>query len=80
MDVITAVKTSWRMVSHGRAWKVFLTGLLAIPIVIAGLICLGVGVIISIMWITTAIASLYHAADSADNASRAAAAPVTGAP
>lgn len=69
MDVITAVKTSWRMVSHGRAWKVFLMGLLAIPIVIAGLICLGAGVIISIMWITNAFASLYHAADTADRAS-----------
>ncbi len=68
MDVISAVKTSWRMTSHGIAWKVFLIGLLAIPVVIAGLICLGVGVIISIMWITTAFASLYHAVDSADRA------------
>jgi uncharacterized membrane protein len=67
MDVITAVKTSWRMVSHGRAWKVFLIGLLAIPIVIAGLIVIGVGVIISIMWISMALASLYRAVDTAEN-------------
>ena len=60
MGVIEAVKESWRM-TGGHAWKVFLIGLLAIPICIAGLICFGVGVIISIMWITLAFASLYHA-------------------
>jgi uncharacterized membrane protein len=63
MDVIEAVKTSWRM-TNGHAWRVFLIGLLAIPIIIAGLICLGVGVIISFMWISAAFASLYHAVDS----------------
>jgi membrane-anchored glycerophosphoryl diester phosphodiesterase (GDPDase) len=56
-----AFRESWRMASQGRAWKVFLLGLLAIPIVIAGLIVIGVGVIISIMWISAALASLYHA-------------------
>ena len=60
MAVIEAIKESWRM-TGGHAWKVFLIGLLAIPIGIAGLICFGVGVIISIMWITLAFASLYHA-------------------
>jgi uncharacterized membrane protein len=59
MDVIEAVKTSWRM-TNGHAWKVFLIGLLGIPIAIAGLICFGVGVIIAGMWINLAIASLYH--------------------
>jgi uncharacterized membrane protein len=60
MEVIEAIKASWRM-TNGHAWKVFLIGLLAIPIFIAGIICFGVGVIISIMWITMAFASLYHA-------------------
>jgi uncharacterized membrane protein len=59
MQVIDAVKESWHM-TKGHGWKVFLIGLLGIPIVIAGLICLVVGVIISIMWISLAIASLYH--------------------
>lgn len=36
-------------------------GLLAIPISIAGLICLVVGIIPATMWITAAFASLYHA-------------------
>jgi uncharacterized membrane protein len=60
MEVIAAVKASWRM-TDGYGWKVFLIGLLAIPIFIAGLICFGVGVIISGMWVNMAFASLYHA-------------------
>ena len=59
IQVIEAVKQSWRM-TNGHAWKVFLSGLLAIPISIAGLICFGVGIIVSIMWIRLALASLYH--------------------
>ena len=60
MTVIEAVKASWDM-TRGHAWKVFLIGLLAIPISIAGLICFGVGIILSLMWILMAFASLYHA-------------------
>ncbi len=60
MAVIEAVKESWRM-TNGHAWTVFLIGLLAIPISIVGLICLVVGIIPAIMWITAAFASLYHA-------------------
>ena len=60
MKVIEAVKESWRM-TDGHAGTVFLIGLLAIPICIAGLICFGVGIILSIMWIRLAFASLYHA-------------------
>ena len=68
MAVIEAIKESWRM-TGGHAWRVFLIGLLAIPIFIAGLICFGVGVIISIMWITLAFASLYHAVAMSEEAS-----------
>ena len=60
MSVIEAIKESWHM-TNGHAGTVFLIGLLAIPIVIAGLICLVVGVIISFMWVSMAVASLYHA-------------------
>jgi uncharacterized membrane protein len=60
MQVTDALKASWNMTA-GHGWKVFLIGLLGIPIVIAGIICLGVGVIISMMWISMALASLYHA-------------------
>ena len=68
MEVIQAIKESWRM-TNGHAWKIFLMGLLAIPIFIAGAICLGVGVIISIMWIILAFASLYHAVSREQEAS-----------
>ena len=62
MKAVEAIKTSWNM-TNGYFWQVFLIGLLSIPIVIAGLVCLVVGVIISFMWISMAIASLYHAVD-----------------
>ena len=68
MEVIEAIKASWKM-TNGYAWKVFLIGLLAIPIFIAGLICFGIGVIISIMWIRLAFASLYHAVSTSTQAS-----------
>ncbi len=68
MAVIEAVKGSWSMTS-GHAWKVFLIGLLAVPISIAGLICFGVGIILSIMWIKMAFASLYYAVSLSGEAS-----------
>jgi len=61
MEAIEAIKTSWHM-TRGHAWTVFLVIMVApIPIFIAGLLCLGVGAIISIMWIYLATATLYHA-------------------
>jgi uncharacterized membrane protein len=74
MGCIKAIEESWRM-TGGYGWKVFLIGLLAIPIFIAGLICLGVGVIISGMWVSSAFASLYYAV-SMVNPPRAEMAPV----
>lgn len=68
MGVIEAVKGSWSM-TGGHAWKVFLIGLLAIPISIAGLICFGVGIILSFMWIRMAFASLYYAVSLSGEAS-----------
>lgn len=68
MEVIEAVKESWRM-TGGHAWKVFLIFLLAIPIGIAGLICFGVGIIVAIMWVSIALASLYHAVSMLGEAS-----------
>lgn len=60
MDPVEAVKESWRMTT-GHVWNIFLIGFLAIPIVIAGLICFGVGVIPAVMWIRSAFASMYFA-------------------
>ncbi|UCF79420.1 MAG: hypothetical protein JSW03_04035 [Candidatus Eiseniibacteriota bacterium] len=60
LDAIQAVKESWRM-TNGHALTVFLVGLLAIPISLAGLLCFIVGIIPAVMWIRLAFASLYHA-------------------
>ena len=68
MAVMEAIEESWRM-TGGHAWKVFFIGLLAIPICIAGLLCFIVGIIISIMLVGLAFASLYHAVSSAGKAS-----------
>ena len=68
MEVIEAVKESWRM-TRGYAWKIFLIGLLGIPIGILGLLCLGVGIIIAIMWISIAFAVFYHAVEKSREAS-----------
>ncbi len=68
MGVIEAVKGSWSM-TGGHTWKVFLIGLLGFPICIVGLMCFGVGIIVSIMWITMAFASLYHAVSLSGEAS-----------
>ncbi len=60
MDAVAAVKESWRMTS-GHAFAIFLMGVLTIFVILAGLLCLGIGIIISGMWIRVAFASLYHA-------------------
>jgi len=69
MEAIEAVKTSWRM-TDGYAWDVFFIGLLAIPICIAGFLVLGVGLIVSVIWVGLAFASLYHAASNSTKAPR----------
>jgi len=60
MDVMDALRVSWDM-TRGYGWQIFLMGLLAIPVVILGLICLFVGVVVSVMWISSAFAVMYHA-------------------
>jgi len=74
METIEAVKKSWEM-TRGHAWTVFLMGLLAIPIVLLGFICLVVGIIPAVMWIQTAFASLYHAVSLEEQAPAAAMVP-----
>ncbi|MFB0565606.1 MAG: hypothetical protein ACETWK_08010 [Candidatus Aminicenantaceae bacterium] len=67
MDPVEAVKKSWKM-TRGHAGNIFLLGLLAIPIGIAGLICLAVGIIPAVMWIRCAFASMYYAVSEAEKA------------
>jgi uncharacterized membrane protein len=62
LDPVAAVEKSWSM-TRGHGWKIFGMGLLAILIVIAGLLCLIVGIFFALIWISTAFASLYYAID-----------------
>jgi len=65
MDVMDALRVSWDM-TRGYGMQIFLMGLLAIPIVILGIICLFVGVFVSVMWISAAFAVMYHAVEMQD--------------
>ena len=65
MDVMDALRVSWDM-TRGYCGQIFLMGLLAIPVVLLGLLCIGVGVIVSVMWISTAFAVMYHAVEMKD--------------
>ena len=65
MDVMDALRVSWDM-TRGYGWQIFFMGFMAIFVVIGGIICLGVGIFISIMWISAAFAAMYHAVELRD--------------
>ncbi|MEW6025672.1 MAG: hypothetical protein AB1599_00045 [Planctomycetota bacterium] len=65
-DAIEAIKQSWNM-TGGYSMKIFLLYLLGVPIAIAGLIALCVGIIPASMWISLAVAVMYYAVVSAGN-------------
>lgn len=60
MDIMEALRTSWDM-TKGYGWHIFFIGFLSFFIIIAGLIMLFFGVLLSSIWISTTYASLYHA-------------------
>ncbi len=62
LEPVAAVEKSWQM-TRGYGWKIFGMALLAIVIVIAGLLCLIVGIFFALIWISAAFAALYHAID-----------------
>ena len=62
MEPVAAVEKSWEM-TRGYGWKIFGMGLLVIPIIIAGLLCLIFGIIFALMWIGAAFAAMYYAID-----------------
>ena len=59
MKGMESIKASWRM-TKGHSWTIFGMYLLAIPIALLGVICLFVGVFVSIAWIGSSFAVLYH--------------------
>jgi len=60
LEPTEAVKKSWQMTA-GYAGTIFLMGLIAVPLVIAGLLCMGVGIIPVIIWVHCAFAAMYFA-------------------
>ena len=58
LEPMKAVEKSWNM-TRGHGWKVFGMAIISFFIMIGGLIAFFVGVIVSMMWIHSAFASLY---------------------
>ena len=78
MQAVDAIRESWER-TRGYGWTIFAIWLLAIPLVLLGLLALGVGVILALMWIQLAAAVLYAAVTTRDRVAReagAAPAPV----
>jgi hypothetical protein len=67
-DAADAIAQSWIMTS-GYTFKIFLMGLLAIPIIIGGLICLVIGIIPAFIWVSIASVSMYYAVSTIKPAS-----------
>ncbi|MBN2070571.1 MAG: hypothetical protein JW814_03850 [Candidatus Krumholzibacteriota bacterium] len=60
LDAIEAIRQSWNL-TNGHGMDIFVIYLLSIPIVIAGLLCLGVGIIPAVIWTRVTLASIYEA-------------------
>lgn len=58
MEATEAIRESWRMTT-GHAGTIFLMGLLVFPIVLAGALLLGVGIVLAVMWIDLAFAAIF---------------------
>ncbi|MBT96769.1 hypothetical protein CMI49_01580 [Candidatus Pacearchaeota archaeon] len=59
MKAWDAITTSWNM-TRGYSWTILAMGLIAIPLIIAGLICLIIGIFPIIMWLESSFAVLYY--------------------
>ena len=58
MEATEAIRKSWKM-TKGFSWTIFWLAIVSFFIVIAGLICLVVGVIPAVIWIELAFAAIY---------------------
>jgi hypothetical protein len=60
LEPMKAVEKSWHM-TRGHGWTIFFMGVISFFLIIGGLIVFIFGILISIMWIHSAFASLYQA-------------------
>jgi uncharacterized membrane protein len=59
LDAIGAVEESWRM-TRGYGWTIFGMAIVSCFIIIAGVLCLIVGVFPAIIWVCASFATLYQ--------------------
>jgi uncharacterized membrane protein len=58
LDAMKAVEKSWQM-TKGHGWTIFGMAIISFFVCIAGLIVFFVGIIVSLMWVHAAFATLY---------------------
>jgi uncharacterized membrane protein len=59
LEPMQAVEKSWQM-TRGHGWKIFGMGIISFFLYVGGIIVFIVGIIISIMWVHAAFATLYQ--------------------
>lgn len=59
LDPIEAVELSWKL-TRGHGWTIFFMGFVSFFIIIFGLILMIVGILPSIMWVSSSFAALYQ--------------------
>jgi len=64
-EAMDAIRESWER-TRGYGWQIFGVWLLAIPIVIAGAIFFGVGIVPALMWAHLAFATMYAGVTASD--------------
>jgi uncharacterized membrane protein len=69
LQAVDAIKASWER-TRGHGLTIFAIWMLAIPLVLLGLLALGVGVILALMWIQLAAAVLYAAVTTRERVAR----------
>jgi uncharacterized membrane protein len=66
MEAMKAVEKSWQM-TKGHGWTIFGMAIISFFIYIGGLIVFFVGIIVSIMWVHAAFATLYQSVLNAND-------------
>lgn len=66
LEPMKAVEKSWQM-TRGHGWTIFFMGVISFFLIIGGLIVFIFGVLISIMWIHSAFATLYQSVMNQDD-------------
>lgn len=62
MEAVEAVKESWRM-TNGYTAQIFGFAVIAFFVAIAGLMLVGIGIVLSVIWTRVAFAAFYHAVE-----------------